>query len=204
MTLLELVMIPLAFLSGALPFSVWVIQWGTGKDPRDYGDGNPGAFNAVRAGGLTWGGLALMLDVTKGAFPVGLARYIFEIEGLPLAMIAVAPLLGHAFSPFLNFKGGKTIATTGGVWIGLTLWTVPLVGITTLVMLYLLLTSSAWATMFTISVMAAFLFATGAENALLTVVIFNWGLLLLRHWRDLRRDPIELRALSPKEANGTS
>ncbi len=204
MTLLELVMIPLAFLSGALPFSVWVIQWGNGKDPRDYGDGNPGAFNAVRAGGLTWGGLALMLDVTKGAFPVGLARYIFEIEGLPLAMIAVAPLLGHAFSPFLNFKGGKAIATTGGVWIGLTLWTVPLVGITTLVMLYLLLTSSAWATMFTISVMAAFLFATGAENALLTVVIFNWGLLLLRHWRDLRRDPIELRALSPKEANGTS
>lgn len=204
MTPLELIFIPLAFLSGSLPFSVWVVRWKTGKDTRRYGDGNPGAFNAIRAGGLLWGGLALLLDVTKGAFPVGLARYVFEIDGLPLVLIAIAPLLGHAFSPFLNFNGGKAIATTGGVWIGLTLWTVPLVGITTLTILYLLLTSSAWATMLTFSVMTAFLLITGAENVLVAIALLNAALLLQRHWPELRREPITLRALHRKEANGTS
>lgn len=204
MNILELVMIPLAFLSGSLPFSVWVVRWGTGKDTRTYGDGNPGAFNAVRAGGLTWGGLALMLDTAKGAFPVGLARFVFEIDGLPLVLIALAPLIGHSFSPFLNYRGGKAIATTGGMWIGLTIWPVPVVGITSLTAAYLLLTSSAWATMTAMAAIIAFLLLSGAEPVLIVIAVLNAALLVIRHWSELRRDPIALRLLQPKHAEPSS
>ena len=91
-------------------------------DVRRVGDGNPGAANVFKAGGKVVGLLALMLDVTKAALPVGLAYHNLQIRGLPMVLIAVAPILGHAFSPFLGFKGGKGLATALGVWIGLTIW----------------------------------------------------------------------------------
>jgi len=96
-----------------------------GTDIRQYGDGNPGAFNVFCAGGKGWGWLAILLDGLKGAIPVGLANYWIGLEGWPLVVVAIAPILGHAYSPFLKFRGGKALAVTFGVWTGLTLWLVP-------------------------------------------------------------------------------
>ncbi len=115
----------IGFFSGALPFSVWVGQFAMGTDIRQYGDGNPGAFNVFRAGGKKWGWVAILLDGLKGAIPVGLANYWIGLEGWPLAVVAIAPILGHAFSPLLKFRGGKALAVTFGVWTGLTLWLMP-------------------------------------------------------------------------------
>ncbi|MDX1994148.1 MAG: glycerol-3-phosphate acyltransferase [bacterium] len=178
------------FFLGSLPFSVWVGRYGLRKDVRDYGDGNPGAFNVIRAGGLAWGGLAMVLDITKGALPVGLAHYVVGIEGIALVPIALAPVLGHAFSPFLNFKGGKAIATTGGIWIGLTLWTVPLVGMIALVLWYLVLTSSGWAVMFTMGTILAFLLAARAGSVLLAVWALNLLLFIYKHRTELVHPPV--------------
>ena len=109
----------IAFLCGSLPFSVWLGKGLLHLDVRRFGDGNPGAFNVFRAGNKLLGFVALILDVSKAAAPVGLAYFTMGIRGAPMFFIAVVPILGHAFSPFLGFRGGKALATALGVWIGL-------------------------------------------------------------------------------------
>ncbi len=117
----------LAFLSGALPFSVWIGRLALQKDIRTFGDGNPGAFNVFRAGSRFWGWLAILLDFLKGAIPVSLAQFSAGIDGWWLVLIALAPVFGHAYSPLLKFRGGKALAVTFGIWAGLTLWPGPII-----------------------------------------------------------------------------
>jgi glycerol-3-phosphate acyltransferase PlsY len=167
------------FISGSLPLAVWVGKYGFNKDIRQYGDGNPGSFNVIRSGGIAWGGLALMLEITKGALPVGLAVQVFGISGAPLVAAAIAPPLGHAFSPWLRFNGGKAVASVFGVWIGLTLWQIPLIGMLTLTILALILTVSGWAVMLMMVVILIYLLLTAAPFTWLAVwlghlLIFGW------------------------------
>lgn len=178
------------FFLGALPFSVWVGKLALGKEIRNYGDKNPGATNVLRAGNPVWFGLALALDISKAAAPVGLAYQIFGWTGWEIVPIAAAPLLGHAFSPFLSWRGGKAIATTLGAWIGLTIWTVPLVGIVLLIVLSLTLRPHGWSTLLTmLGVLLFLIFAVG--NPVLTVVCFaHIAIIIWTHREDLQQKPI--------------
>jgi len=137
----------IAFLCGSLPFSVWLVKILLGRDVRHFGDGNPGAANAFKTGNKLVGLLALMLDVSKAAVPVGFAYFNLGFRGVPMFLIAMAPILGHVFSPFLGFRGGKAISTALGVWIGLTLWKASLAGVIAVVIGIALFTSSGWAVM---------------------------------------------------------
>ena len=111
---------------GSLPFSVWIGKIFLRKDIRKYGDGSPGATNVARAGSKSLYVIAALLDAFKGTVPVWLAQMLSGVSGWELAALAVAPVLGHAFSPFLKFRGGMGVATTFGVWLGLTGWLGPL------------------------------------------------------------------------------
>jgi glycerol-3-phosphate acyltransferase PlsY len=115
-----------SFQSGALPFSVWIGRLALGRDIRAYGDHNPGMTNVFRAGGKGWGVVAMLLDGFKGAVPVGLACRLVHLNGWGMAAVAEAPVLGHAFSPFLRFSGSKALAVTVGIWDRLTLFFGPL------------------------------------------------------------------------------
>jgi glycerol-3-phosphate acyltransferase PlsY len=117
----------IAFLSGSIPFSVLVGRLAANVDIRKYGDHNPGATNVLRATGWGWGALAGLLDYLKGAVPVGIPWFLLGIHGWGIVPIALAPLLGHAYSPWLRFRGGKAVATTFGVWTGLTLGAGPVI-----------------------------------------------------------------------------
>jgi acyl phosphate:glycerol-3-phosphate acyltransferase len=117
----------LGFALGAIPFSLLVGKFALHTDIRSLGDGNPGGFNVWKAGGRFWAVLAVLLDGFKGAIPVGLAYSVYGVNGWPLIPVALAPLLGHIFSPFLKFRGGKGLSTTFGIWLGLTLWLGPTV-----------------------------------------------------------------------------
>jgi len=116
-----------AFLCGSLPFSVWIGRWVLNVDIRQYGDKNPGTANVFRAGGRGWGVVALFLDFFKGAIPIGLVNWRGDLGNWGLAVVAIAPVLGHAYSPWLGFRGGKALATTFGIWTGLTLWFGPVI-----------------------------------------------------------------------------
>lgn len=147
----------LAFLSGSLPFSVWVGRLALGKDIRTVGDANPGATNVLRAGGKGAAALALLLDFLKGAVPVGLAHFQFGFTGWALVLVAILPVLGHAFTPFLRGRGGKAVATTGGIWCGLTVWEGPSVGGMFLGLTTYLFGANGWAVLIALSGMMLYL-----------------------------------------------
>jgi acyl phosphate:glycerol-3-phosphate acyltransferase len=142
----ELVLAALvAFFGGALPFAVWAARLTGRGDVRTVGDGNPGAMNAFRTGGAALGVAVLLLDVTKGVLPIVFARDALGLDGPALAFVAALPVAGAAFSPFLGFRGGKALAALLGTWIGLTLWTIPLVALATIVLATLLIEPDGWA-----------------------------------------------------------
>jgi len=178
-----------AFICGALPLSVWLGRIALGVDIRHYGDGNPGAANVWRAGGKWWGLLAILLDGFKGLIPVAISNFAIGIEGWWLTAIALAPILGHTFSPFLNFKGGKALSTTFGVWCGLTLWFGPtILGISFAIGLAILVIPG-WAVLFGMLSLLVALLLTGADQFLLGVWLGNLLILMWKHLDDMRQLP---------------
>ncbi|MGE0481125.1 MAG: glycerol-3-phosphate 1-O-acyltransferase PlsY [Phycisphaerae bacterium] len=113
-----------AYLVGAIPFGVWIAR-GHGVDIRAHGSGNIGATNVGRVLGRKWGLLCLALDVLKGLLPTLAAKFVL-LPPAPDAtdfgrwlLIASAAVLGHVFPIYLGFRGGKGVATTVGVGLGI-------------------------------------------------------------------------------------
>jgi glycerol-3-phosphate acyltransferase PlsY len=179
----------LAFLCGSFPFSVWLPRIFRQRDVRRFGDGNPGATNAYRAAGPLIGLLALLLDVSKAAAPVGLAYFNLGYRGLPMALIATAPVLGHAFSPFLCFRGGKALATAFGVWIGLSLWRLSLPALLLVLFWKALIDVDGWAVMLALAGVLVMLLAWMPDPLLLAVLAGQVAILAWTHRADLRRRP---------------
>lgn len=107
----------ICFSSGSLMFSFWLGVIAK-KDLKTIGDGNPGAANLWKAAGYKYGVAGIVLDFLKGYLP--LVWFSYFVRGDEIIFLALAPIFGHAFSPFLKFKGGKAIAVTFGVWSALT------------------------------------------------------------------------------------
>ena len=112
-----------AYLLGSAPFGV-IIARAHGKDLRTIGSGNIGATNVSRALGRKWAYFCFLLDVLKGLFPTLAALLLISspptVTGLALALaVGVAAILGHIFPVYLKFKGGKGVATSFGVALGL-------------------------------------------------------------------------------------
>lgn len=112
--------VPLAFLGGSVLFSYHIPLWFKHIDiVAMSGDHNPGTANAFRYAGVPVGLMCLAMDMLKGALPVWLFVRAFGIYHIALPLTMLAPLAGHAFSPWYPFKGGKAIATAFGVLAGL-------------------------------------------------------------------------------------
>jgi len=102
------------------------------------GDGNPGVLNLWKRAGWKWGVTGMVLDYLKGIFPL----LIFILTGFisnryAISAAALAGIAGHAFSPFLKFKGGKSITTTFGAWTVISKWEGPVIFGSILGILYL-------------------------------------------------------------------
>jgi glycerol-3-phosphate acyltransferase PlsY len=112
-----------AYLLGSVPFA-FLIAWAHGKDLRTIGSGNIGATNLARALGRKWGYLCFALDVLKGLAPMAIVGALIAGPGNPLLLslwllVGIAAILGHVFPVYLHFKGGKGVATSFGVALGL-------------------------------------------------------------------------------------
>ncbi|MFT0532361.1 glycerol-3-phosphate 1-O-acyltransferase PlsY [Castellaniella hirudinis] len=110
------------YLLGSLPFAVIVSRLMGLRDPRSFGSGNPGATNVLRSGSKTAAVLTLLGDAAKGWAAVALAAWCVRQGGLPALVIPLAGLgavLGHMLSVFLQFRGGKGVATALGVLLAL-------------------------------------------------------------------------------------
>lgn len=116
-----------SFFCGSLMFSFWLGKF-LGRDIRKVRDGNPGAYNLLKETGLFFGLLGGLLDFLKGFSPIFFFKNSdFIRSNTVLSIDAGFAVLGHAFSPFLNFKGGKAIAVSFGCWTALTYWEAPFI-----------------------------------------------------------------------------
>lgn len=120
-------LVPASYLLGAVPFGLLVGRWTRQIDVREFGSGNTGVTNLLRAAGLGPALAALALDAGKGILVVALARVIDPSPPLEVA-VALAVLAGHNWSIFMRFKGGKGTATGVGALCALS----PLVGVAVL------------------------------------------------------------------------
>ncbi|MGB9742768.1 MAG: glycerol-3-phosphate acyltransferase [candidate division WOR-3 bacterium] len=172
----------LGFISGSMMFSLWLGKL-RGRDIRQFGDGNPGAVNAFRAAGPIIGSISLMLDFLKGMVPAGVGFWQFHLAGIPLALLVLTPVLGHAFSPFLRFKGGKALAVTFGVWSGITLWQVPVfLGAMLLITRFVFrLKKDALCVVITMLCLPVFVGIIYRSLPLLVAALGNSGLVILKH-----------------------
>ncbi len=105
------------YLVGSVPFAVLICK-SRGVDIFSVGSGNPGATNVMRALGRKYGILCFLLDALKGIAAVFIAYAIARSGGLGISLAGllglVGSIIGHSFSPFLRFRGGKGVATTVG------------------------------------------------------------------------------------------
>jgi glycerol-3-phosphate acyltransferase PlsY len=111
----------LAYFSGAVPYGVVFGRLFKKADLRTVGSGSTGTTNALRAYGAKISMAVLLCDVLKGALPVLVAR-AFDASPWVIAAVAVLTVVGHCWSPFIEFDGGKGVATGGGALIALQPW----------------------------------------------------------------------------------
>lgn len=115
---LDLLGIFAAYVLGSVPTGLWLGLRLRGMDIREHGSKNIGATNTMRVLGKQLGAVALACDIAKGLIPVLLAQRYGTWEYLPIAC-GLAAIVGHTFPIFLKFKGGKGVATSAGVFLGL-------------------------------------------------------------------------------------
>jgi glycerol-3-phosphate acyltransferase PlsY len=110
-----------AYLAGAIPASFIAARVGAGIDLREHGSKNLGATNVYRTLGWRFAIPVGAFDIAKGFVPVWFARGAFADPWVPV-VVGVAAVVGHVFSVFVRFKGGKGVATAAGVVLGLAPW----------------------------------------------------------------------------------
>ena len=117
-----LLVVPIAYLLGAIPFGYLLVKWKTGSDVRGSGSGNIGATNVLRTTGRAAGIATLLLDIAKGYLAVWIAGRLTENDPFWTGAAALAVMGGHAYPVFLRFKGGKAVASFIGAFLRLTPW----------------------------------------------------------------------------------
>jgi len=110
----------LAYLTGAIPSSVWIGQRFYGLDVREHGSGNAGATNTFRVIGKKAGVLVLLLDILKGWFATTVLSNLAGNQSIDYMLaLGLVAVLGHIFPIYIGFRGGKGIASLLGVIIAI-------------------------------------------------------------------------------------
>lgn len=121
----DIVFMIISFLIGGIPFGK-IIAGIKGIDITKEGSGNIGATNVFRTVGKVWGVIVLILDALKGAIPTFVSMVVWQKNVISFYLpeiyvfVGISAILGHIFSPFMGFKGGKGVATSLGVFLVLT------------------------------------------------------------------------------------
>jgi glycerol-3-phosphate acyltransferase PlsY len=200
-------LVPVAYLLGSVPFGL-IVGRSRGVDPRTSGSGNIGATNVGRLLGRKFFALVFTLDLLKGLLPMLAAAYALreEIRGGSVGartyalwlLVGAAAIAGHMFSVFLRFKGGKGVATSTGVLLGLwPYYTVPaLIGAAVWLAAfkawrYVSLASMAGSVAFPLAYLAVGLArgwdVFGAQLPLLVFAVVMAGLIVFKHRSNIAR-----------------
>ncbi len=173
------------YLIGSVPFALLLARrWGR-TDLRQVGSGNLGAANVLRASGVTAGIVVALLDVAKGAASVVVAGYVSANAAAPAAA-GLAAIVGHIYPVWLQFRGGKGVATACGVFTVLT----PL-AVAPVLTLFI---ATVWITKYVSlgSMLASIAlppvaYATGSQEPVVAAASITAAIIVFRHRSNLAR-----------------
>ncbi len=187
--LYQIFFLVLTYFISSIPFGLILTKFFLNKDVRESGSGNIGATNVVRIAGKKIGFLTLILDGAKGMVMVIAARFLFDQSNYLhsyLAIISFVAVVGHVFPIYLNFKGGKGVATTIAVLLALD----PAVGFLTIIfwiMAFLMFRISSIASL--VSILSAILLSVHYEAPTSQLVLCGalFILITIRHKENIVR-----------------
>lgn len=174
-----------AYLLGGVPFGLIIAKRLRGIDIREHGSGNIGATNVYRVLGVGPAILVFALDVMKGALPAFLAMGLARSQTWAV-IVGVGAVLGHSLSPFLGFRGGKSVATGFGLLLG----AAPPVagtGLALFLAVYLLTRYVSLASVVAVAGVAVSIFVFPHDVAAAIIVAVACGLIVLRHRSNIGR-----------------
>ena len=192
-----------SYLLGAIPFGLWIGKIFFKKNLHDYGSGNTGTTNTFRILGVKAGISVFAFDLLKGTLATLLPLF-FHINGVPPLIFGLLAVIGHTFSIFDRFKGGKAVATSAGVILGFS----PLFLIYLLVVFIIVLwlfsmisLSSVIGAVFAllgILIFPSIGFILTSYDLLFSIIIFALAIIIiLRHRTNLKRIKNHCESLVP-------
>jgi glycerol-3-phosphate acyltransferase PlsY len=180
----------LGYLSGSLPFAIWITRAFKGVDVRQAGSGHATTTNTIRQAGFGAGVIVFLLDFSKGFVPTWLATR-FAPAAWIIPLTAALAVIGHCWPVFSNFRGGMGLATTGGSLMAIQ----PLgfiISLGVLISLTLILHHSARASVFTGLLMTPVMFLLGLHGMILWVGMTIGLVISIRFLSDWKRKYREL------------
>ncbi|HKG23749.1 MAG TPA: glycerol-3-phosphate 1-O-acyltransferase PlsY [Blastocatellia bacterium] len=193
--LLKILLVILAYMLGSIPFGYLIVKYvfTGGEDVRKVGSGSTGATNVMRRAGFKAGLLTYVFDVLKGLAAVLVTRALIGDDYAWIGAAAVAAIAGHIFPVFLNFRGGKGVATGVGVYLALAPYSV----LSTLVLWGVIVYFTRYVSLGSIIGTAAVPFWTLLYygwlrpsphlNAMLLVAVAGCALIVARHSENIKR-----------------
>jgi glycerol-3-phosphate acyltransferase PlsY len=190
--LTTLLVLAAAFFLGSIPTG-YLVARAKGVDIRQHGSGNIGATNVLRTLGKPLGIFVFAVDALKGFAAVWLPHFLATApapEWLPVAA-AVAAIVGHNYTPWLGFRGGKGIATSAGVLLALMPWAVLVIAVVWFVVFsatrYVSLASMSAAAALPVAVALLWHFGAGGNLSLLIFALLISALAIWRHRSNIQR-----------------
>ena len=169
MTTLSVLCWVFSYLSGSLPFAIWVMRLTKGIDVRDGGSGHMTTTNTIRQAGWAPGILVFLLDTAKGYIPIYIAIHL----GLPdwaVGLAAMLAVIGHCWPVFAQFRGGKGLAVTGGILLAIS----PpgfLIAVGVLIFFVLVTRHAARGSLFAVLIIPAILWLVGYRGAIIYAMV---------------------------------
>jgi glycerol-3-phosphate acyltransferase PlsY len=180
----------IGYFLGSINFAVLVAKY-KGLDLFSLGSGNPGATNVKRTMGAFWGNTVFLLDFSKGYLAVFLTQSILVLEGLNYDLLGVSGLLGailgHSFSIFIKFRGGKGVATTMGGFLALMPWVLVLGLVAWLIVFFSTRVVAMASIVFAISLPISFYFLHDLPDVRWIFCIVLATLIVVRHYSNIQR-----------------
>jgi glycerol-3-phosphate acyltransferase PlsY len=174
----------ISYLIGSIPFGYILYYLKYKEDIRTKGSGNPGGTNVFREGGAFLGILTTLLDIAKSFIPVLLAKQYFGFSEI-IFIVWLSIVIGHMFSIFLGFKGGKGVAATFGGVLGIDYRIFIILLIVYLTIIILTRISSIGSLSSGILLIIAYYYFYGSKNIVFVVIIVAF--VFLRHKENIKR-----------------
>jgi glycerol-3-phosphate acyltransferase PlsY len=181
-----LLVILVGYFLGAISFAV-IVARSQGVDIFKEGSGNPGATNVKRVLGRKWGNITFILDALKGFVAAGWPLLAYGGDNRLAVIGLIAAILGHSFSVFLKFRGGKGVATTIGGLLAL-MWGVLLIGLVVwLIVFYTSKVVAMASILFAVSLPISAYFIHGPEDPRFYLGLILAVLIVVRHRSNIAR-----------------